>query len=417
MSRKRARTELVASRSSDSGIASLSHSQSDSLLTLDSQPDPSSSSAPASHVPSISYDRPQLDTYTWRSSLPKRCKEEPCVLGVDEAGRGPVLGPLVYGIAYCPLAFHDLQHGGLKDVGFADSKALTAERRDALLNSLQAFPDTLGWAVRSMSPQDISSGMLRRRPVNLNAQSLAATMELIQGTLDAGVNVVHVYVDTVGDPKSYQRQLSSAFPKHIQWTVTSKADALFEIVGAASIAAKVTRDAALDAWLYAEKGMNVREPSRQATESREKYLRDHWETGSGYPGDPKTVAFLNRTMDPVFGYPGIVRFSWATVKTLMEDRVPLKRNRNGEAATNSDTGRERSWDTCTIRPAAGCRRAYTIKWNDEPLTINKFFSAKPKAVAVSGASRAAQNIAAGDEADKARSKLARELGLQSVGGL
>ncbi len=59
-----------------------------------------------------------------------------------------------------------------------------------------------------MSPQDISAGMLRRRPINLNAQSSAATVGLIQGVLDAGVDVTEIYVDTVGDPKSYARLLS-----------------------------------------------------------------------------------------------------------------------------------------------------------------------------------------------------------------
>lgn len=40
--------------------------------------------------------------------------------------------------------------------------------------------------------------------------------------------------------------------------------------------------------------------------------------GSGYPSDPKTQAFLRESLDPVFGYKGVVRFSWATVKVILE---------------------------------------------------------------------------------------------------
>lgn len=97
-------------------------------------------------------------------------------------------GPLVYGIAYCPASFSP----SLKSVGFADSKALIPERRDALLAALINNPDNLGWATQSMSPQDISAGMLRRRPHNLNAQSTEATVLLISGVLESGVDVAEV---------------------------------------------------------------------------------------------------------------------------------------------------------------------------------------------------------------------------------
>ncbi|PWN98643.1 ribonuclease HII [Tilletiopsis washingtonensis] len=337
-------------------------------MTLSSSSD---AAGPSSlRVPSVPQTA-QQQSYSYASPLPSRCASEPCVLGVDEAGRGPVLGPLVYGIAYCPLAFHDLEQGGLRDVGFADSKALTAERRDVLLSSLQAYPHELGWAIRSLAPQDISAGMLRRRPVNLNAQSTDATVSLIQDVLAQGVNLVHIYVDTVGDPAAYKRLLSSHFPKHIEWTVTSKADALFPIVGAASIAAKTTRDAAMEGWLYAEDVKGTPD--------------GFWETGSGYPGDPRTVAYLTRTLDAVFGWPGIVRFSWATIKTLLEEK-----------------------------------KGYAVKWNDEPTPIARFFAAAPKGGSATGgnlAPTAALEARATVTMEKDRSRLSRDLGLLSVAAL
>ena len=60
-------------------------------------------------------------SYTWRSGIPDACvsgtgkHRVECALGVDEAGRGSVLGPLVYGIAYCPM---DMQEH-LRSMGFA----------------------------------------------------------------------------------------------------------------------------------------------------------------------------------------------------------------------------------------------------------------------------------------------------------
>jgi ribonuclease H2 subunit A len=37
--------------------------------------------------------------------------------------------------------------------------------------------------------------------------------------------------------------------------------------------------------------------------------------------DPKTVSWLQRTLDPVFGWPRIIRFSWSTAETLLKKRV------------------------------------------------------------------------------------------------
>lgn len=53
------------------------------------------------------------ESYTYHSQKPTA--EGPYILGVDEAGRGPVLGPLVYGVAYCAVSFQEKLDG----MGFA----------------------------------------------------------------------------------------------------------------------------------------------------------------------------------------------------------------------------------------------------------------------------------------------------------
>ncbi|WFD31134.1 ribonuclease H [Malassezia sp. CBS 17886] len=341
-------------------------------------------------VPSV---RPSALTgsYTWSSPVPRACVGDgaaptgvPCVLGVDEAGRGPVLGPLVYGVAYCPEESMDT----LGAVGFADSKALTAERRDALLQAMHQHAGVMGWAVRVIAPQDISADMLKRHPHNLNAQSTDATVALIQHVLDAGIDVTKIYVDTVGDPGTYSKTLRSYFPAypHIAWTVTRKADAIYPIVGAASIAAKVTRDRCLETWVYAERLLPLQDTDdadakRRRTDSVVDDARSSlWDPGSGYPGDPRTVRYLQHTLDPVFGWAGIVRFSWATAKTMLEERVgrqPAARTRSArstDAAANGAPTRTCLGTLCPTGP-----RAYAVRWMDEPATLTDFF-VKPKVV-------------------------------------
>ncbi|KAJ7274436.1 ribonuclease H-like domain-containing protein [Mycena haematopus] len=244
---------------------------------------------------------PLRESYTYHSPTPTA--DGPYILGVDEAGRGPVLGPLVYGVAYCPVAYKDQ----LEDLGFADSKTLTSATRSGLLDTLSSDPANLGWSVRVISPQAISAGMLRRPPTNLNIQSRDATVLLIQDVLKKGLELTEVYVDALGNTETYNAYLSSCFPG-INFTVESKADDKFKIVGAASVAAKVTRDACIEGWVFEE---NIHTDGLKGTWDTE-------ELGSGYPSDPKTKEWLRNSIEPVFGLPRIVRFSWSTVKVLLE---------------------------------------------------------------------------------------------------
>ncbi|GAB7354819.1 hypothetical protein MBLNU459_g5206t1 [Dothideomycetes sp. NU459] len=260
-------------------------------------------------------------SYSYVSPVPDLLKNDmaiECVLGVDEAGRGPVLGPMVYGLYYLPLSMHrsllaDTHH-------FDDSKVLSPAVRSSLMQSI-CTPGTdlytsSGWATRVMSARDIAAAQLR--PVsmyNLNAQAMDATIDLIKATFDLGVNIKEIYIDTIGQPAAYQRKLERIFPT-VQITVAKKADSLYPCVSAASVCAKVTRDAALDVCYDIFRAAVASEPDSAA------YAAESW--GSGYPSDARCSTWLKKTMDPLFGWGNECRFSWATVKDMLELKPAAK---------------------------------------------------------------------------------------------
>ena len=253
-----------------------------------------------------------VDSYTFHSTKPTA--PGPYHLGVDEAGRGPVLGPMVYGVAFCPASYVEK----LDDVGFDGAPALSlATERLCSLNSraqtrrhsqqpqeqnyskrLTQTPQT--WAgpcafsgvftssfpatgpYTASSPQALSRGMLRRPAINLNEQSKEATYLLIREVIAAGIELSHVFVDALGNTTTYQAQLSREFPG-ITFDVRPKADSIFKVVGAASVAAKVTRDAWIENWVFEEVAHakpDVEDPDMEVS------YTPTWATavrGSGYP--------------------------------------------------------------------------------------------------------------------------------------
>ncbi|XP_056632395.1 ribonuclease H2 subunit A [Diorhabda sublineata] len=231
------------------------------------------------------------------SKVPEVCKTYPCILGIDEAGRGPVLGPMVYGISFCPINEQII----LEKLECADSKALNEKKRDEIFNNICKESKTLGWAVDIISPMSICNSMLSRKKYSLNQVSMDSAVGLIKSAETAGVLIAHIFVDTVGPSEKYQEYLRNLFPKY-KITVAKKADSIYPVVSAASICAKVTRDHALKVWKFPEE-INVTDGG----------------FGSGYPGDPVTKQFLVDYCDPVFGYPQLVRFSWSTSELALEN--------------------------------------------------------------------------------------------------
>ena len=187
---------------------------------------------------------------------------QPYLLGIDEAGRGPVLGPMVYAYAACPIAAKD----ELAAMGFADSKALNKQQRETLLRRLTDSP-LLQQHSLVLSPQQLSADMQRSARVSLNVISHDAAIALIHHAIEQrGLRLAEVYVDTVGEPRSYAAKLEAHFP-HLRFTVTAKADSLFPVVSAASIVAKCNRDDALQHWHFAELG--TQPPQLSSSQSTE----------------------------------------------------------------------------------------------------------------------------------------------------
>ena len=120
------------------------------------------------------------------------------------------------------------------------------------------------------------------------------------------MDLTEVYVDTVGDPNKYQEKLKSHFPQIASITVAKKADSTYPIVGAASICAKVVRDDVIKRWVCPE-GVQP--------------LADGGGFGSGYPGDEKTKRFLQQSLDPLLGFPRMVRFSWSTASKILDEKA------------------------------------------------------------------------------------------------
>ena len=218
---------------------------------------------------------------------------------------------MVYGCLYLPLE----QHRSLlaESHHFDDSKVLTPVVRSSLMQKLCTSDTDLyrdcGWATRVMSARDISAGMLKMAGTyNLNAQAMDATIELIRDVFAKGINVKEIYIDTIGSPAVYQKKLERIFPA-TSITVAKKADSLYPCVSAASVCAKVTRDAALEVcYKNHSSPSNCHEASGTSAEG--------W--GSGYPSDARCTAWLKANMNPIFGWGNECRFSWGTAKDLLE---------------------------------------------------------------------------------------------------
>ena len=201
------------------------------------------------------------------------------ILGIDEAGRGSVLGPMVIAGVVVPEKMDKI----LVRMGVKDSKRLTANRRTILSRKLKKMFE---YEIVVISAREIDD--LRASGVNLNEIEKNA-MESIILKLKPEIAIV----DAV-DVKAERFQENLCNDTGIDVMAEHKADDKYVEVSAASIIAKAERDKYID-------------------EINKEYIKSGG-IGSGYPSDPTTKKFLsNYTYDEM---PDFVRKSWATVAKM-----------------------------------------------------------------------------------------------------
>jgi len=251
------------------------------------------------------------------------------ILGIDEAGRGPVLGPMVYGMCMCKVE----DKKAVSKMGFADSKQLNEKIRLKLWEDIQTSK-IIRWKTHVISAEEISNKMLLKATESLNEMSHISAMTLISKAQkelkQQGDFLEHCFLDTVGPPHSYEAKLNGMFQgEGIKFTVESKADDTYPIVSAASICAKTMRDQSLENYTFRE-GQSFK-----------------GNLGCGYPGDEFTKKWLRQHVHKVFGFPTIARFSWSTVGNLLDDNkcVAVKWsddiNKNGLASFGFGGGKNK----------------------------------------------------------------------------
>ena len=209
------------------------------------------------------------------------------IAGIDDAGRGAVIGPLI--IAGVLVEDEDLSL--LTDLGVKDSKLLSPDKREHLAKEIERL--AVERLVVELSPREIDrvvkTGRRLHKLNRLEAQTMAKVIEALKPDV-AYVDASDVLADRFGC--HIEEELSF----RVKIVAEHKADEKYPVVSAASIIAKVERDRAVS-----------------------KLRRKYGDLGSGYPTDAKTLEFLKEWIRLSGSYPDFVRKSWKPAERLKNE--------------------------------------------------------------------------------------------------
>jgi len=203
------------------------------------------------------------------------------ICGVDEAGKGSVLGPMV--IAGIGVSSEER----LSDLGVKDSKLLSPEARERLYGQIRKRCKV---ATVTITAQEIDT---IRNEMTMNACVARAHAEVI-----AKLSPSCAYVDACDvNCLRYAEMVKVHLSFSCEIVSEHHADEKFMVVSAASIVAKVVRDREI-----------------------KKLAKKYGEIGSGYPSDPVTIRWLSGYIGEHPLPPPIARRSWKTVSNLLAQK-------------------------------------------------------------------------------------------------
>ncbi len=207
--------------------------------------------------------------------------------GIDEAGRGAVIGPMVI----AGVTIDKKSEKKLKTLGVKDSKEIKPEKRAKLYDDIQSIAKDI--IVLKVAPCRIDS--YRKMGMNLDKIEAMKMAEIIDFN-----NANRFYVDSLTqNPKKFKGVIKGFLKnKNAEIIVENYMDESITVVGAASIIAKVERD-------------------REIEEIKKTVGVDF---GVGYPHDPLTIQHMEKIVNESKGkdLPDYIRKSWVTTEMMQE---------------------------------------------------------------------------------------------------
>ena len=217
-----------------------------------------------------------------------RLRDGILVCGVDEAGRGSIIGPLVV----AGVGVRESKIARLTEMGVKDSKALTPKARAWLFGEIMKVANSV--CIRKVNPVQVDDSVSLRGLNRLEARVMASVIN--------NIGADEVYVDCCDvNPERYRDYIG----QHLNFSPNvhsmHHADAINVVVSAASIVAKITRD-------------------QEVQQIRNK----HRSIGSGYPSDEQTMRFIRRWVKKNGAAPEFARKSWKPLKLMLEQTAQCK---------------------------------------------------------------------------------------------